>query len=193
VNRVSNAYLRSGGAMKTVMREVLHSPEFWDDHSYFARYSWPTEYVVKSLKDVGWKGFSVGGATLTSLTSMGQELYNPPDVAGWDLGKSWFSTGSMLARMNFGASLTANQRNRLFDDVWDAANHRARPFARTPEALVSYVLERVDTPPMSSDVYAELTGYLRATGEWTASESQLKTKLPGLAHLVAGSAEYQLV
>jgi len=193
VQRVSNAYLRSSGDMKVVMREVLHSPEFWNDSTYFTRYSWPVEYVVRSLKDVGWKGFSVGGTTLTFLTGMGQELYNPPDVAGWDLGKAWFSTGSMLTRMNFESTLTANQRNRLFEDTWDAANKRARPFARTPEALVTYMLERVQTLPMSSDVYAELTGYLRATGEWTASEAQLKVKLPGLAHLITGSAEYQLI
>jgi hypothetical protein len=115
---------------------------------------------------------------------MGQELYNPPDVAGWDLGKAWFSTGSMLSRMNFASGLANNQRNRLFDDAWDAANHRARSFARTPESLVTYVLERVPTLPMSSTAYTELTGYLRATGEWTASDTQLKTKLPGLAHLV---------
>jgi len=193
VNRVSNAFMRSSGDMRTVMREVLHSSEFWDDRSYFTRYSWPTEFVVKCLKDVGWKGFSVGGSTLTFLTSMGQELYNPPDVAGWDLGKAWFSTGSMLSRMNFASGLANNQRNRLFDDAWDAANHRARSFARTPESLVTYMLERVPTLPMSSTAYTELTGYLRATGEWTASDTQLKTKLPGLAHLVTGSAEYQLI
>ena len=55
------------------------------------------------------------------------------------------------------------------------------------------MLERVPTLPMSSTAYTELTGYLRATGEWTASDTQLKTKLPGLAHLVTGSAEYQLI
>ena len=44
---------------------------------------------------------------------MGQNLYDPPDVAGWDLGRSWFSTGSMLARMNFASSLAANQKFNL--------------------------------------------------------------------------------
>ena len=59
----------------------------------------PVEFVVRSLKETGWSGFSVGTA-LSPLTSMGQELLEPPSVAGWGLGQTWFSTGAMLARMN---------------------------------------------------------------------------------------------
>ena len=91
------------------MREVLLSPEFWDQSAYFARYSWPVEFVVRALKDIGWVGFSVNDA-LAPLSNMGQILYEPPDVAGWDAGQAWFSTGAMLARMNFAATLAANQR-----------------------------------------------------------------------------------
>src|SRR3954449_8862858 len=43
VNRVASSYLQSGGDMKVVLREVLLSPEFWDEGAYFARYSWPVE------------------------------------------------------------------------------------------------------------------------------------------------------
>ena len=49
------------------------------------------------------------------------------------------------------------------------------------------------TPPLGAAVMSELLDYLRATGAWTASDSQLQAKAPGLAHLIAGSAEYQLV
>ena len=53
VNRVAAVYLQSGGNMKAVMQEVLLSPELWDQGAYFARYSWPLEYVVRAFKDVG--------------------------------------------------------------------------------------------------------------------------------------------
>src|SRR4029079_9652799 len=62
VNRVASVYLRSSGDMKTVMHEVLQSPELWDTGAYFARYSWPVEFVVRAFKDVGWSGFSVNDA-----------------------------------------------------------------------------------------------------------------------------------
>ena len=78
----------------------------------FARYSWPVEFVVRAIKEVGWTGFSVDDA-LTPLANMGQQLFEPPDVNGWELGPGWFSTAAMLARMNFASALVANQRFNL--------------------------------------------------------------------------------
>ena len=46
---------------------------------------------------------------------MGQQLFEPPDVNGWDLGPGWFSSGAMLARMNFAAQLATNQKFDLRD------------------------------------------------------------------------------
>src|SRR6185295_2819797 len=48
VDRVASVYLQSRYDMKAVMREVLMSPEFWDQSAYFARYSWPVEFVVRA-------------------------------------------------------------------------------------------------------------------------------------------------
>jgi hypothetical protein len=122
---------------------------------------------------------------LGPLSNMGQNLYDPPDVAGWDLGRAWFSTGSMLARMNFASTVAANQRFNL------AA--AAAPYAHTPQSLLSYVLDSLKTPLLDRSVAAELDGYLTATGAWTGSAVQLQAKVPGLVHLIAGTAEYQMV
>jgi uncharacterized protein (DUF1800 family) len=181
---VASVYQQSRYDMKAVMREVLLSPQFWNDEAYFSRFSWPVEFVVRSIKDVGWRGFSVGDA-LTPLSNMGQNLYDPPDVAGWEVGRLWFSTGSMLARMNFASTLAANQRFNL------AA--AAGAYAQSPDRLLTYVLEGLTTPEFDESVIAELSTYLQATGAWTGSPAQLQAKVAGLVHLVAGSAEYQLV
>ena len=68
----------------------------------------PAEFVVRSLKEVGWNGFSLAN-TLTPLLNMGQQLFEPPDVNGWELGRGWFSTGGMLSRMNFAAQLALTE------------------------------------------------------------------------------------
>ena len=184
LDRVSRTFLSSGGDMKAVMREVLLSPEFWDPTNYYRRFSWPVEFVVRSIKEVGWTGYSVGAA-LTPLGNMGQLLYDPPDVSGWDTGQSWFSTGTMLARMNFASALTANQRFQLAT--------RAKDHTGSPDALLSWVLDSVVTVPIDSGIQSELRGYLDATGAWTGSDTQVQSKLAGLVHLIAGSPEYQLV
>ena len=184
LNSLAAVYVRTNYDMKAVMRELLTSSAFGDRDNFFARFSWPVEFVVRSFKDIGWNGFSVNDA-LTPLSNMGQILFDPPDVAGWDLGRSWFSTGSMLARMNFASALAANQKFNL------AAG--AKGNADTPEALLSFVLDALKTPPLDSSVSTALSGYLRATGAWTGSTAQLQAKVPGLIHLVAGTPEYQFV
>jgi uncharacterized protein (DUF1800 family) len=186
VDRIASVYLQSRYNMKAVMREVLLSPEFWDQSAYFARYSWPVEFVARALKDVGWVGFSVNDA-LAPLGNMGMILYEPPDVAGWDLGRPWFSTGAMLARMNFAATLAANQRFNL------ATSIRLAGARRTADTMLFHMTGALRTAPLDSGVAAEWATYLRATGPWTGSDAQLEAKASGLAHLIAGSPEYQLV
>src|SRR5256885_11698169 len=140
VNRIANVYLQSGYDMHAVMREVLLSPEFWDQSAYFARYAWPLEFVVRALKDVGWSGFSVNDA-LAPPSNMGQILYEPPDVSGWDAGQTWFSTSAMLARLNFAASLAANQKFNLTSAVKTSSANKS------PEALLAFISDALVAAP----------------------------------------------
>ena len=184
VNYIALVYQQTHYDMRQVVRAALLTPQFWDSDAYFARYSWPAEFVVRAMKDIGWNGFSVFNA-LTPLSNMGQVLYDPPDVSGWDLGQSWFSTSAMLSRMNFASAVAGNQKFALAT--------AAQPYNQNPETLLNWVLDSLQTAPMTSAVTGELNDYLRATGPWTGSAAQLQAKVPGLVHLVAGSSEYQLV
>jgi len=184
VDRIAAVYLQSRYDMRAVVREVLLSPQFWDPAAMFARYAWPVEFVVRALKEVGFVGFSVNEA-LGPLANMGQVLYEPPDVAGWDVGRLWFSTGAMLARMNFAAMLAGNQKFNLA--------RAGKGSAQSADALLTYFLDVLQTPPLDVSVLTELGNYLGATGPWTGSDAQLQTKAAGVVHLIVGLPEYQFV
>ncbi len=184
VESIAGIYLRSGYDMRAVVSAVLDSAQFWDNGSYFARYSWPVEFVVRAIKDVGWSGLSANTA-LSPLSNMGQVLFEPPDVSGWRTGREWFSTGAMLARMNFASTLAANQRVNL--------GASSKPYGQTASTFLAYFLDQLVTAPLDQSVSAELASYLRATGAWTGSDAQRQTKATGLVHLIAGLPEYQLI
>jgi uncharacterized protein (DUF1800 family) len=181
---LANTYYSSKFEMKPVMEKLLLSPQFTAPENRYARYSWPAEFVARSIKEVGWTGFSVNNA-LGPMSNMGQQLFEPPDVAGWDLGTNWFSSGAMLTRMNFASQLATNQRVNLRD--------LARGARQSPETLVSFMLDRLTAAPFARDPYQALLDYARAGGAWTGSDAQLLTKAAGLAHLIVGSGDYQLV
>ena len=184
VARVADVYLHTGTDMKATVRAVLVSPQFMDESNFYQRYAWPAEYVVRMLKEVGYVGFSVNSA-ITPLLNMGLQLFEPPDVNGWELGPGWFTTGGMLARMNFAATLATNQRFALRD--------AARPAKAAPQTLVNYALDRLTLPSLAPEVYSTLIDYVRAGNVWTGTETQLLNKSGGVFHLLTGSGAYQLV
>jgi uncharacterized protein (DUF1800 family) len=181
INDLATVYLQNDTAIKPVLQRLFMSPQFQDASMFFTRYSWPAEFVVRAIKEVGWTGFSVG-SVLAPLSNMGQELLEPPDVAGWALGRSWFSTGAMLARMNFASTLAFNQK---FNLAAAAAGARSGP-----RALVDLLAARL-TADLESDVYGDLVTYAGAGAAWTGSDTQLQAKAPGVVHLILGSAAYQ--
>jgi hypothetical protein len=54
-------------------------------------------------------------------------------------------------------------------------------------------MDRMTPAPFDGSSYTALLDYARAGGAWTGSDTQLATKASGVAHLIVGSGEYQLV
>jgi uncharacterized protein (DUF1800 family) len=180
VSDLANVYMQNDGNIKPVLRRLFGLDAFLS--SEFRRYAWPVEFVVRAIKETGYNGLSVDAA-MTPLVNMGQSLYEPPDVNGWALGADWFSTSSMLARMNFAATLMANQKFNLGRELV--------PYRQTPDRVVDYMLNHFTYAPISQDVYNALTEYARGGGAWTGSDAQLNNRGAGLARLIVASSEYQ--
>jgi uncharacterized protein (DUF1800 family) len=76
---------------------------------------WPIDYVVSTLRLLGMKlkgkyqyvdGGS-GDTVFDQLTNMGQLIFQPPSVFGWDWETSWLSSSTLLARYGFARDLTS--------------------------------------------------------------------------------------
>ena len=180
----ASIYLQGNTEIRPVVRYILGSPWFRDPSVRFARYSWPAEYVARAIKEVGWQGFSLDAAR-APLANMGMQLFEPPNVGGWPSGGAWFSTATMLARSNFASTLVSSQKAEL------AAALAAE--GQTASGLMAAMLNRVSPAPLDPNPQQVLASYLLAGGAWSGSPEQLETRAAGLARLLVGSAEYQLV
>ena len=180
VNAMSNAYLGGNYSIKAMLTTMVNSQQFRDPANFFQRYSWPAEFVVKSIKEVGWVGFSANNA-MTPMSNMGQQLFEPPDVNGWELGPGWISTSGMLSRMNFASTLAANQRFNLARDLG--------PYRQSPESVLNYMLARFRTMGFAATQTQAMLDYLRST-PWTGTDAQLQQRIPGLTRLIVGAGEY---
>jgi uncharacterized protein (DUF1800 family) len=93
------AYLqRKQFQMKPFLRKLLLDPRFYREQVVGTRVASPVDYLVGSTRRLA---IDVGPEFLFVATGeLGQELFDPPSVKGWDEGEAWIDTGSLLARGN---------------------------------------------------------------------------------------------
>jgi uncharacterized protein (DUF1800 family) len=180
----TSIYFANDTRIKPLVQYTLQSRWFQNPANWHSRYAWPVEFAVRAVKEVGFLGFSVDNMR-APLIAMGQTLFEPPDVNGWELGRGWFSTGAMLSRMNFAATIAANQRFNLANAAASAKD--------SPDTFMDYFLDRLSPAPFDGEPLDRLKAYLVDGGAWTGSTAQIQTKGAGLARLIVGSAEYQLM
>jgi uncharacterized protein (DUF1800 family) len=181
-------WLRSSNFdMRLVMSQLFTSDFFLNEASFSARYRWPVEHVVGLMKAIG-PGTTPLLRWVTTMNQMGQDLLDPPTVEGYKAGATWINSSTMLSRSNFGGALAMVQRDVLTDSL------SANPIS-TPEALVDQFLVRLGHVPVDSDVRGQLVEYVKsgAGSPWTGGRDQLRAKIPGLLHLIAGTGNYAFV
>ncbi len=97
-----DAYHKSNHNMGAVMRALLLSPQFSSEKAYRSRVKSPTEFVVGVYRALNVQGDGKGLPYQT--TTMGQPLFDPPNVAGWPGDKTsslWLNSGTWMARLNY--------------------------------------------------------------------------------------------
>ena len=120
IDRVASAFRKSGYDMKTLMRDVLTSPEFAAAAAYRSLVKSPTELMVHTAQALG--GGGLAKLIAASGSGMGQILFDPPDVGGWPNNDAWISSNTVIERVNFVTAALAQQGDSLPSST-DAVQH----------------------------------------------------------------------
>ncbi len=100
----------SGYNVRTVVERILSSNLFHDEALRRHRVKSPVELTVGTIRALEVLKPTLPVDQLAEACGrMGQKLYAPPSVAGWDWGPSWANSTTMLARTNFVLSLLADK------------------------------------------------------------------------------------
>ena len=94
----------SGNNFKPFLRVMFRSEEFYDDAVIRNEVKSPAQWLVGSARmlECDLPPTSICEAVLRNL---GQDLFAPPNVKGWDGGITWITTNTLLARYNDAATL----------------------------------------------------------------------------------------
>jgi hypothetical protein len=99
---LAEVFRKSDHDIAALVRAVLGSRHFFSAHAYRQRVKCPAEYMVGAIKALIAPQSAVPPRVLGGrLEAMGQLLFAPPSVKGWDWGQPWLNTATILARHNF--------------------------------------------------------------------------------------------
>src|SRR3984893_14984410 len=86
--------------MRPVLRELFSSAEFYSERAMRTQIKSPVQYIVQTVKLLD-APLPSPVVAQNAMRQMGQLLFAPPNVKGWDGGKAWVSTSTLLFRYHF--------------------------------------------------------------------------------------------
>lgn len=203
IDSLSRVYYTSGYDMRAVMRALLTHPEFYSERAYHALIKSPTEVIVGFLRsmEAEIKAFDSPETMLQlanqltgASTTMGQTLFNPPNVAGWPGGSDWVSTTALITRYNF-ASLAS--RDAYTSTTIKPAAMLARANLTTPTQIVDYLADLMVDSDLTATQRQALLDYMEmadngSKASFKLDDATVNKKVRGLIHLLATAPQYQL-
>ncbi|GFZ81898.1 hypothetical protein GCM10008018_29500 [Paenibacillus marchantiophytorum] len=175
------AHIVNKATIGEVLHELFLSAEFYEEKYRMALIKTPADYVAGILKALQ---LSVSKGHAQALRKMGQELYSPPDVAGWRGGTSWLNTNTLLARYQFAESIAKQMNLKLL-----TAPAFTPEQASHPDEWVKLWSQRLAIANLSDKTLQGLSSYADDTIVHT---KQKNTGLRGLLQLVLISPEAQM-
>jgi uncharacterized protein (DUF1800 family) len=200
IDTFSKVYLNNNHSIKALVRAIFTSDEFFSERAFFSLVKQPAELVVGAVRMLGGTynpGTSARGSnTLQTLSrNMGQDLFGPPDVSGWDFNLGWVNTASMLERFNFANTYLTN-RNTTNPGVFITNDQLRTSTKPSSKKTVKKFLSKLG-PLNVGDALGTLRTYLE-TGDngqpvtYVNDDATIDKKIRGLVHQIMCLPEFQL-
>ena len=148
--------------IKWFLRTLLLSKVFYAAETRYALIKSPVEYVVGALRDLN--AMFPGQELAELMAGMGQELFAPPSVEGWEGGQSWISSNAWLARGRFAEVLSHAPGGENYGPQLPLESH-VPLHERNPEHYVDYYVNRLVEGRVGDQKRRELLQFLYQTDD----------------------------
>jgi uncharacterized protein (DUF1800 family) len=206
---LADSFMKSGYQTGPLLREIFLSKEFYVEASIRSQIKSPIQFLVALLKQLEIDSPPVGFPIMAEQ-QLGQILFMPPNVAGWDWGQAWINTNTLLTRYNLAGFLTkgAGEMEKMMDGEtmkkanagpvsqrmgrnWSGPDYEKiapRALRENPADLVDSLIFRFFQGPLPDKARGSFIGY--ATSKKGAVFTNKETA--ELCHLILSTPYYQL-
>jgi len=104
-----SAWRRSDGDIRTVVRAIVHSQDFWAAANVGSKIKTPLEFVVSSVRALGGQVDDTPRLS-AAVTRLGQPIYLQTAPTGYpETQEDWVNSGALLNRMNLAMAMAAGR------------------------------------------------------------------------------------
>ncbi len=177
-----------------LVSRMLRSNLFFSPNVYRARIKSPVEFAAGIVRGLDGR---VGALPLAeSLAELGQVLFAPPSVKGWDGGPAWLNAQTLLFRNNLALALTSTEDTR-FSTRCDPAALLARHARRSDAEIVDFLLDlfvQGDVPDASRTKLLDYLARAKQTNypAYWAENDVVQHRMRAVTHLVLTLPEFEL-
>lgn len=130
--------------VRSTVRRILTSNLFYSAQARARKVRSPVELALGFLRALG--GSTNSFELAESLQQTGQALFYPPSVKGWDGGRTWINSSTLLGRSNLIRRLLDNPRTRF--DRQPLETYFRQQSVRTTDDLVTLMEELLFAVPI---------------------------------------------
>ena len=128
IDDMARTLMRHEYRIAPVLTELFRSRHFYDDAVVGHKIKDPTQLMVGTVRGLG-TPTRQWGALSSGMQAMGQVLFQPPTVNGWDSGRAWINTSTLFARQNLTTYLISGQHPQKKYKAGDVEYRPTRFFA----------------------------------------------------------------
>jgi len=194
VRKLGDQLRREEYDLKPWLTTLFRSRHFYSDAVMGQKIKSPVELAVGAIRSLGVPTRDLS-TIVRSLEGMGQNLFYPPSVKGWDGGRMWINTSTLFMRQNLLMYLISGQlpqqnRRARTDTTFDprqALPMLFDPDGKTDDAEVAGRLLELAFGTRDPQAVRVLADSAASNGGVQANKV-----LPGLLILITSMPEYQL-
>ncbi|MBI3461862.1 MAG: DUF1800 domain-containing protein [Planctomycetes bacterium] len=187
VERLAHVLRAGNYDLRPMLKNLFLSQAFYSDRAMATHIKGPVELLVGLIRDIGLADVDYRAVDSATI-QMGQMLFEPPNVAGWEENRAWITAERILTRYN----LVANLVERPSADIVGLLEGRG---LRTSQEVVDYLSKAcLATPPSEAkrQELAAFLGELPPPDQWAAKRNQLNARLRAVVVALFSTPESQL-
>lgn len=178
---LADQFRENGLKIGPIVSRILSSNLFFSEHAFARKVRSPIELAIGFLR-------SLEGTTNTvrladNLTKLGHGLFYPPNVKGWDGGRAWINSSTLLGRANLVRDILNHESTKFAANSLEAYVQSQKLGSR--QSIVRWFSDLLLAVPLTPDIETQLVKLL--------GSSPKETQFREVLHTISTLPEFQLL